>query len=127
MGKLLAALVTLPTLAGCDQLIDDCIEWTFYPNHGIEVANQGNSEARVTVTFEEWVEEGEDSLQDSRYVTRTRIFDVNPGDQEERWYGDVEMTVTVTRKSDGLLLYQDHYSDRDFEKEHDRVELTVYP
>lgn len=124
------ALLAL-ALGGCDVLVeecvDGCIDWVFLPDHGLEVANGGGAEARVEASWEEWVDEDEEDATPGRYETRVRTYDLAPGEKETRWYGDVGVSVKITRRADGGVLFEDHFSGADFERENDRIELTVYP
>jgi len=125
MGRLLA-LLALP-LAGCDVLIDECVEATFYPDHGIEVKNAGVRDARMTVVYEEWVDDDHDDDTPDEWKTRVDTTYLVPGEKQTVWYGDHELDVTIERVLDGQILYQDHLSRPDFRREHDRFEITVYP
>jgi hypothetical protein len=117
MGRIL--FLALPALAGCDVLIEEgvdaCVDAVFIADHGIEVKNAGIWEARMTVVYDEDAE----GFTDTTYL--------NPGEKQTVWYDDAAMTVTIERILDGQILYQDHLSRPDFRREHDRVEITVYP
>ena len=69
MGRLL--LLAIPALAGCDVLIDECVDATFFPDHGIEVKNAGVYSARMTVVYDEWEEGDDDEPDELKTVTDT--------------------------------------------------------
>ena len=125
MGRLL--VLVAPALAGCDVLIEDCIDATFYPDHGIEVKNAGINDARMTVVYDEWVDDDHDD--DTPDVRKTRVDRTYlvPDEKQTVWYGYYSLDVTIERIIDGQVLYRDHLSRADFSREHDRVEITVYP
>jgi hypothetical protein len=122
MGRILA-LLALP-LAGCDVLIDECVEATFYPDHGIEVKNAGAYDAQLIVVYDEWVKH-EDEPDEFRTVTDTTHL--SAGEKQTVWYPQEPMNVKIIRIFDGQVLFEDHFSRADFRGEHDRIELTVYP
>lgn len=128
MGRVLVLLI--PALAGCDVLIDACVEATFYPDHGIELKNAGQSDVRLKVVYDYWVEgeeneEGPDEPDELR--VKTDFTYLVPNEKVTNWYPDEALEVTVTRLSDGLILYHEYISRGEFDKEHNRVEITVYP
>jgi hypothetical protein len=125
MARFLALLLT--SLGGCDALIDVCWEAAFEPRHGVEVTHLGRSEVRVTVDYEEWVDDDEDDDIPGSYEGRHETIDVAPGEQVESGYPHEALTVTVVGRSDGAVFFQDPFSNHDFSEEHDRVEMTVYP
>jgi hypothetical protein len=122
---LAVAAAALPALGGCDILIDECVDATFYPDYGIELKNAGAWEVRMTVVYDEW-EEGEDDAPDE-LVTKTRTTGIVAGEKVTKWYPHEPLDVKIERIVDGRVLFQDHFSAADFDREHDRVELTVYP
>jgi len=122
MGRILA-LLALP-LAGCEVMIDECVDAVFYPDHGVEVKNAGANDARMIVVYEEW-ETREDEPDELKTVTDTTYL--APGEKQTVWYPDEPMNVKIIRIADGMVLFEDHFSQADFRGEHDRIELTVYP
>jgi hypothetical protein len=113
MGRILALGLALP-LAGCDVLIDECVDAVFIADHGLEVKNAGSYDARMTVVYG-----GDRKITDTTYIVA--------GEKQTVWYSDDALDVTIERIFDGQILYQDHLSRADFRREHDRFEITVYP
>ncbi|HEX7898000.1 MAG TPA: hypothetical protein VF950_09590 [Planctomycetota bacterium] len=114
-------------LAGCDALIDDCVDATFYPDYGIEVKNAGNRDARLTVVYDEWVDDDHDDDTPDELKTRVEMNYIVAGEKQTVWYAHEALTVTIERILDGQILYQDHLSRADFRRENGRFEITVYP
>jgi hypothetical protein len=127
MARFLLLGLALP-LTACDVLVEECVDAcvdaVFYPDHGVEVANAGRSDARVTVVYDTWVEEDDDT---SEFKTITDTMHLLPGEKQTGWYPREPLHVTIERIIDGQILFQDHFSRADFRGEHDRIELTVYP
>lgn len=132
MGRIL--LLALPALAGCDVLIEECVSacwnWTFVPEHGIELKNAGTEDVRLTVVYDYWeegdeVEDGPD--EPDRLETVTDVNHLRANEKVTVWYPDEGLDVKVERVRDGQVLFQDYIRGREFEKEHYRVEITVYP
>lgn len=113
MVRTLAVLLAALPLAGC-----------LHESYGLEVSNRGGREARLTVVYDEWVadEDGE-----GRWETRVDGFVLSPGETVTPWYSDAPIHVRIERIVDGTVLYEEWLSDGDFESEHGRVEIDVYP
>ena len=127
MGRILAWGLALPALAGCDVLIDECVDATFYPDHGIEVKNAGTWDVRMTVVYDEWADDDHDDDTPDEFKTRVDTTYIVAGEKQTVWYPQEPLDVKIERIFDGQILYQDHLSRADFRREHDRFEITVYP
>jgi len=92
--------------------------------HRLEVTNQGGSEVEVKVVYDEWVEDEEGW---GYYETQHDDTIVAPGRKVELGYPDEPLHVRIQRTVDGLVLYDEWLSSAEFDEEHGRVEIVVYP
>jgi hypothetical protein len=113
MVRTTAALLALMFLAGC-----------LHEAHRLEVTNAGVLEARVTVTYETWIEDGEGQGYSATIVDETLV---RSGETARLKYPSDPLHVRIDRVVDGAVLYDEWLYDGDFEDEHDRIEIVVYP
>ena len=104
----IAILLALLALAGCDRTPNELL-----------VDNQGTQTAVVSVDYH---------ATDGRHRHVHQQFEVPPGQIVVGEYHRIDsMDVLITRLSDGLVLLQTSYDQRDFDDDHGRIELAVTP
>lgn len=113
MARRIPTLLAALALAGCLE-----------ESRRIEVSNRGVLEAELTVEYDVWVDAGEWG---GWWETRVGERTLSPGDTWTEAFPDAPVHVTVVRIVDGLVLYDEWLSDGDFEEEHGRIEIAVYP
>lgn len=90
----------------------------------IWVSNEGTNDARVKV---HWTEEEEDDDGSERTLHHDDEWVVRAGQADGRTYHHVPLDVRILRRADGAVLLDTTLTGNDFEEEHSRIELTVYP
>ena len=110
-----AGLLALSALLGCDRTPNELL-----------VQNSGTQTVVVNVDYTR----SEDGF--GQYGSRRRhhsAFEADPGQIKVGEYrsGIRDMDVVISRKSDGLVLFSDSFDERDFDRDHGRIEITVFP